>query len=228
MTEGALYDAGITSSGERQRGDTVRDSIEFRQAVERLRDACLQRGFDLPTATAEEFMASVVHEMAGRLREKEQTVVRTYLDGIDVSLLADDLVQARSEQSREIADASPAVIDVESTGRLVASLAQAVRCVSLNHDQLADESNDKWHAVGVLDDASNCLTLIGEAIGKQHTAPQGVSVFWSDESVVYARRALSRTITNLRSGAWSFGHGGDMDNEVVARMQTDLGLLPER
>jgi hypothetical protein len=204
------------------------DSAGFRRVVGRLRDACLQRGLDLPAATAEEVLAGVVREMADRLRVKEQTVVRTYLDGVDVGQLADDLVRARSEQRREIADASPAVIDIESTGRLVASLAQAVRCVSLNHEQLADTSNDKWHAVGVLDDASNCLTLLGEAIGKQHTAPQGACVFWSDESVVYARRALSRTITNLSDGVWSFGHGADMDNGVVARMQSDLDLLPEQ
>jgi hypothetical protein len=208
--------------------NTMLDSAGFRRAVGRLQDACLQRGLDLPAATAQTVLAGVVREMTDRLRVKEQTIIRTYLDGVDIAALADDLVRARSEQRREVADASPAVIGIESTGRLVASLAQAVRCVSLNHEQLAGTSDDRWHAVGVLDDASNCLTLLGEAIGKQHTAPQGVSVFWTDESVVYARRALTRTITSLRSGAWSFGHGADIDNGVVARMQTDLGLLPER
>ncbi|KAB1925807.1 hypothetical protein F8280_11065 [Micromonospora noduli] len=73
-----------------------------------------------------------------------------------------------------------------------------------NHERLAQVRRDKWEAVGVLDDASNCLTLLGEAVSNSHTSAQGTAVLWSDESVVCARRALTRTIDNLRDGGWAF------------------------
>ncbi|MEU5947999.1 hypothetical protein ABZ793_20885 [Micromonospora sp. NPDC047465] len=80
--------------------------------------------------------------------------------------------------------------------------------------------------VGVLDDASNCLTLLGEAVGNSHTTAQGTVVLWSDESVVYAR-ALTQTIANLRDGGWTFAHGPQIDADVVTRMSADLKILPQ-
>ncbi|ROO63101.1 hypothetical protein EDC02_5115 [Micromonospora sp. Llam0] len=172
-------------------------------------------------------MADMVQIMASGLGVREETIVRTYLDTIDVAAMVKDLARADEAQKREVADASPAVISLEATGQLVASLAQAVRCVSLNHEQLMRGDSDKWDAIGVLDDASNGLTLVGEALEKHHPAPHGVSVLWSDESVVHARRALTRTVENLRSGAWSFGFGAEMDAGVATRMTTDLQKLPQ-
>ena len=46
--------------------------------------------------------------------------------------------------------------------------------------------------------------------------------------MVYARRALSRTVANLQAGTWTFGHGPDVDAGVLVRMQKDLALLPEQ
>lgn len=195
--------------------------------VERLRDECRAHGLDLAPAAAEDILADLVQNMASGLGVREETVVRTYLGSIDVAALAEDLARADEAQKREIADASPAVISLEGTGRLVASLAQAVRCVSLNHEQLMRGDSDKWDAIGVLDDASNGLTLVGEALEKHHAAPHGVAVLWSDESVVHARRALTRTVENLRGGAWSFGFGAEMDAGVATRMATDLQILPQ-
>lgn len=206
----------------------MREAPEFRRAVERLQAQCRTRGLELTTQAADDLVAGLVHDIAARLRVKEATVVRSYLDGLDIGALADDAVRADAEQRQEIADASPAVISIESTGRLVAALAQAVRCVSLNHDQLTGESDGKWHGLGVLDDAGNGLTLLGEALGRHHRAPHGVSILWSDEAVVLARRALSRTIANLRAGTWSFGHGSEFDTQVATRMEADLAFLPQQ
>ncbi|ROO60430.1 hypothetical protein EDC02_2299 [Micromonospora sp. Llam0] len=136
-------------------------------------------------------MAGMVQIMASGLGVREETVVRTYLDTIDVAAMVEDLARADEARKREVAEASPAVIGLEATGRLVASLAQAVRCVSRNHEQLMRGDSDRWDAIGVLDDASNGLTLVGEALEKHHPAPHGVAVLWSGESVVHARRALT-------------------------------------
>jgi len=195
--------------------------------VERLREACRAQGLDLATAAAEDILADLVQNMASSLGLREETVVRTHLGTIDVAALAGDLVRADEAQKREVADASPAVISLEGTGRLVASLAQAIRCVSLNHEQLMRGDSDRWGAIGVLDDASNGLTLVGGALEKHHAAPHGVAVLWSDESVVHARRALTRTVENLRNGAWSFGHGAEIDAGVATRMTADLQMLPQ-
>ncbi|MBL7256001.1 hypothetical protein [Paractinoplanes lichenicola] len=113
-------------------------------------------------------------------------------------------------------------------GRLVASLAQAARCVSLNHEQLAASQDGKWRAVGVLDDASNALTLIGEALERHHTGPQEVAILLNDECTMLARRALTKTLRSLRSRNWTFGHEPELDTAVAERMETDLTLLPER
>lgn len=88
--------------------------------------------------------------MASSLGLREETVVRTHLGTIDVAALATGLVRADEAQKREVAEASPAVISLEGAGRLVASLAQAIRCVSLNHEQLTRGDSDKWGAIGVL------------------------------------------------------------------------------
>jgi hypothetical protein len=124
---------------------TVRESAEFRQAVQRLQTECRQLGLTLPAVTAENILAGVVRDLAGRFRVTDETVVRAHLDGFDVGPLAGLLVRTRTERKQEVADTSPAVLDIESTGQLVASLAQAVRCGRLNHRQLAEETDDSRH-----------------------------------------------------------------------------------
>lgn len=194
--------------------------------VERLRGECRRQGFELSPTAAEDIVSELVNNTARSLGMRKETVVRAHLGTVDVAALAADVVRADQAQRREVTDASPAVISLEDTGRLVASLAQAVRCVSLNHERLAQADRDKWDAIGVLDDASNGLTLVGEALEKHHVAPHAVNVLWNDESVVYARRALTQTIEKLRTGDWSFGHGAKLDAGVAERMTADLGILP--
>ncbi|MEV5695874.1 hypothetical protein [Micromonospora globbae] len=204
----------------------MRKRAEFQRMVERLRDECRKQGVELSLAAAEDIVAELVDNTARSLGMRKETVVRAHLGTVDVAALAADVVRADEARRREITDTSPAVISLEDTGRLVASLAQAVRCVSFNHERLAQGDRDKWDAIGVLDDASNGLTLVGEALGKHHMAPHAVNILWTDESVVYARRALTRTIEKLRIGAWSFGHGAKLDAGVIERMTADLGVLP--
>ncbi len=130
--------------------EQVRKRAEFRQVVERLREACRAQGLDLAPAAAADILADLVQNMVSSLGLREETVVRTHLGTIDVAALATDLVRADEAQKREVAEASPAVISLEGAGRLVASFAQAIRCVSLNHEQLTRGDSDKWGAIGVL------------------------------------------------------------------------------
>ncbi|MEU2610627.1 hypothetical protein ABZ570_03435 [Micromonospora sp. NPDC007271] len=193
--------------------------------VERLQSECRGQRFELSAAAAEDIVAELVNKTARSLGMREETVLSAHLGTVDVAALAADIVRADERQKREVRGASPAIISVEDTGRLVASLAQAVRCVSLNHARLTHGGRDKWDVIGVLDDASNSLTLVGEALEKHHAAPHVAVVLWSDESVVYARRALARTIEKLRAGDWSFGHGAKLDAGVTERMTADLKIL---
>ncbi|MEU9507837.1 hypothetical protein AB0D32_16355 [Micromonospora sp. NPDC048170] len=204
----------------------MRRMTKFQEAVERLREEGCHRGLDIPAVTAQDILADLVTTTAATLGIREETYVRSHLANVDLADLVTRLKQADDAQKREVADASPAVIKLEDTGRLIASLAQAVRCVSLNHDRLTTGRRDKWEAVGVLDDASNCLTLLGEAVTNSHTTAQGTAVLWNDESVVYARRALTQTITNIRDGGWTFAHGPQLDADVATRMNADLKILP--
>ncbi|MCF0095637.1 hypothetical protein B0E54_04499 [Micromonospora sp. MH99] len=67
-----------------------------------------------------------------------------------LSQLVTHLSQADDAQKRGMADASHAVVSMEDTGRPIASLAQAVRCLNLNlnlnlnHERLAQGHHDKW------------------------------------------------------------------------------------
>jgi hypothetical protein len=106
--------------------------------------------------------------------------------------------QADKARRREVADASPVVLGLSAVGKLVASLGQAVRCVSLNHDVLNEGEAAKWEAISVLDDASNGLTLLGAALGDAVAGSGAVSVLVSDEAVVYARGCLAATASGLR------------------------------
>ncbi|GIJ08462.1 hypothetical protein ACFFMR_26190 [Micromonospora andamanensis] len=204
----------------------MRRMVKFQEAVERLREESRHRDIDISDVAAQDILADLVTSTAAALGIREDTFVRSHLPNVDLADLAAHLKQADDAQKRELAEASPAVVSLENTGRLIASLAQAVRCVSLNHDQLAQGRRDKWTAVAVLDDASNCLTLLGEAVTNSHTTGRGTAVLWNDESVVYARRALTQTISNIRNGGWTFAHGPQLDADVVSRMNDDLSLLP--
>ncbi|MDG4794976.1 hypothetical protein [Micromonospora sp. WMMD1082] len=206
----------------------MRRMMNFQQTVARLREEGHRHGLDISAATAEDILADLVTNNATVLGIRKETFVRSHLLNVDLADLVAHLKQADDAQKREVADASPAVVSVENTGRLIASLAQAVRCVSLNHDRLTHGHRDKWEAVGVLDDASNCLTLLGEAVSNSHTTAHGTAVLWSDESVVYARRALKQTINNLREGGWTFAHGPQLDADVATRMNADLKILRQK
>lgn len=99
-----------------------------------------------------------------------------------------------------------------------------MRC--LNHDTIGRAAADRWAAVGVLDDASNALTLLGSSLEDSHRSGS-LTVVLSGEAVVYARRGLAATIENLRSRRWSFDRAlADIDLKVADRMSTDLALLP--
>jgi hypothetical protein len=204
----------------------VRKRAEFRRLVEQVMAECAGHGIDLSQTAAEDLLAAQVKNMAAALRVHEDTVVRTYLSTIDPAELVAAFKLAREQAARELTDTPPTILDLGGAGRLVASLGQAVRCVSLNHQMLAGDERDKWEAIGVLDSASNGLTLIGAALEDVDIRPDRVSVLLSDEAVVHTRRGLDQTVQNLTAGRWSFGHGPTVDTGVAERMAADLALLP--
>ena len=96
-----------------------------------------------------------------------------------------------------------------------------VRCVSLNHEILGHGENEKWDAIGVLDNAGDARTLLGLALRAAHTAG-GTEVLLSDEAVVHTQRSLTQTVSNLSDGRWSFGRDQpDRDAAIAARMAAD-------
>ncbi len=94
------------------------------------------------------------------------------------------------------------------------------------YDALTGSARDKWEAVGVLDAASNGLTLLGAALEHPDVTGGRVSVLLSDETVVHTRHALTPTVQNVATGTWSFGHEDRLDTGVAERMAADLALLP--
>jgi hypothetical protein len=204
----------------------LRQRAEFRRLVDRLLAECAAHDIDLSRAAVEDLLADRVTAMAAALRVRQDTVVRSYLSTIDPASLVAAFRQVRTVGERELAGTPPTILDLASVGRLVASLGQAVRCVSLNHDALVSNVRDKWEAVGVLDAASNGLTLLGAALEHTDATAGRVSVLLSDESVVHTRRALTQTAQNLTAGTWTFGHEERIDTGVAERMAADLALLP--
>jgi hypothetical protein len=214
---------------DRRQPKPMRKRAEFRRHVDLLLAECEAQGVILSREAAEDLLADRVRHMAAALRLREDTIVRSYLSTIDPASLVEGFRIARATGERELADTPPTVVDLASAGCLIASLGQAVRCVSLNHDKLTASAKDvtgKWTAIGVLDDASNGLTLLGAALEHTDVAAGRVSVLLSDEAVLHTRRALAQTVQNLTVGAWSFGHEPEVDTGVAERMAADLALLP--
>lgn len=204
----------------------MRQRAPFRHLVEQILAECAAHGIDLPRAAVEDLVADRVRDMAATLRVREDTIVRSYLSTIDPAAFVAALQAAGERGARELADTPPTILDLDGVGRLVASLGQAVRCVSLNHHTLAGGERDKWEAVGVLDNAGDGLTLIGAALEHVDVRQGRVAVLLSDEAVVRARRGLTQTVHNLQAGVWSFDHGPEVDAGVAERMTADLALLP--
>jgi hypothetical protein len=204
----------------------MRKRAEFRRLVDRVLAECAAQDIDLARATVEDILADRVTAMAAALRVREDTIVRSYLSTIDPADLVAEFQDASADGAREVADTPPTILGLSDAGRLIASLGQAVRCVSLNHDSLGGTAQDKWQAIGVLDAASDGLTLLGAALENTDVAAGRVSVLLSDETVVHARRALTQTVHNLNAGKWSFGHEKQIDTGVAERMTADLALLP--
>lgn len=204
----------------------MRGRAEFRKAVARLQAECEARGVTVSQDAVEDLLADAVSAAAAAIGVQEETFVRSHLSTIDVGALVDMYRAAEVEGTREVANTPPTILDLGSAGRLIASLGQAVRCVSLNHASMARGARDKWQAIGVLDSASDALTLLGAAMDAVDLGPSRVSVLLSDETVVQARRALGQTLDNLSSDVWTFHKGAQLDEQVAARMATDLALLP--
>jgi hypothetical protein len=206
----------------------MRRRAGFRRLVDRFQAECEKQGVDLSPDSAEDFLVDRVASMAQALGVREETVVRSHLARVDVTGWVAAFKRAGEELRREVADASPAVLSLEQVGRLVASLGQAVRCVSLNHESLGRGEAEKWEAIGVLDDASNALTIVGAELRASQAVSGRVCVLLSDEAVVSTRRTLVQTIENLTSGEWSYNQPTVDDAMVAARMSADLALLPPR
>lgn len=208
------------------RTSEMRKRAEFQRKVEEIMAECIQHGMDLDRSAVEELLAVKVKDMAAVLRVREDTIVRSYLTSIDPAGIAASLKAALDHGARELADTTPTILDLASTGRLVASLGQAVRCVSLNHAVIIDGDKAKWTAIGVLDNASNSLTLIGAALENADITDGAASILLNDETVVLARSTLSLTVDNLKSETWTYGNGPELDQDVAERMAADLALLP--
>ncbi len=206
----------------------MRGRAEFRRLVDQILAECAAHDIDVARTAVEDVLVDRVTAMATALRVRQDTIVRSHLSTIDPASLVAAFQHARADGARELAATPPTILGLASVGRLIASLGQAVRCVSLNHDSLAGSARDKWQAIGVLDAASNGLTLLGAALENTDVTAGRVSVLVSDETVVHARQALTQTVQNLAAGTWSFGHDTDIDTGVAERMAADLALLPPK
>ncbi|GLZ01570.1 hypothetical protein [Actinoplanes sp. NBRC 103695] len=187
---------------------------------------CQNQSIDISRDAVEDLLAVKVRNIAAALRVREETVVRSHLRALEPAEMVKEFRLALQMGSQELSETPPTIVDLGSAGRLVASLGQAARCVSLNHQAVNRGEDDKWNAIGVLDDAGDGLTLIGAALELVDVSAGRVSVLLSDLAVLHTRRSLTKTAQNLTSGKWSFGHGPELDTKVAERMTADLNLLP--
>jgi len=203
----------------------MRRRADFRRLVQRLRDECAAQEFEPAAGLLEDLLAHRIQAMAELLKVQMPTVLGSYAETINIPGLAAEIIQADRLRRREVADTPHVILDLGSVGRLVSSLGQAIRCVSLNHGTIGQGTAATWAAVGVLDDAGNALTLLGSSLEDSYRSGS-LSVVLSDEAVAYARRGLAETVKNLRSGRWSFDRAlAGVDAKVADRMDGDLALL---
>lgn len=187
--------------------------LRFQRLLEQILAECDAQGVDLPRGAVEDFLAGKIEDMARVLRIREDTLLRSYSSSINPAGIVAAVKAALDDGAREVADTTPTILDLATAGRLVASLGQAVRCVSLNHNVIADGDKTKWTAIGVLDNASSGVTLIGAALTNADITQGTNSILLGDEAVVLTRSSLT-----LRQTISPPGPGLSVTDQVWTRM----------
>ncbi|WBC01096.1 hypothetical protein [Micromonospora sp. WMMA1976] len=211
----------------------MREHAEFRRMVKRVQSECRREKLDLSPSAVEELVADLVSGLVGSLGVREDAILRSHLAAVDVSALVRAIEYAGELQKPEARAALPVVFALEDIGRLVASLAQAIRCVtircvSLESKVLPGDDGEKWEAIDVLAAASDGLIRIGEALEKTQLPSQLDAVALNVESLMFAKQALARSADKLHSNTWTYGRGQRFDNDLVSRMLEDLEKLAEQ
>jgi hypothetical protein len=204
----------------------MRRGATFRRLLGDLQEECGKLGLDVSTATMEDVLEARIQDVSAALRIQTATVLSRYAETVDVVGLAAVMAEADRQGRAEVEATPHAIMDRADLGRIVASLGQVVRYVSLNNDDLNGGPGRRWSAIGVLDNAGNGLTALGAAL-TLNAVPGGATILVPDEAIVYARRALTETIDNITSRRWTYDKdNADLDDQVVERMRDDLALLP--
>ncbi|MER7009739.1 hypothetical protein ABT297_42790 [Dactylosporangium sp. NPDC000555] len=201
----------------------MRKGRAFIRHVDEVLNECRMLEVEISRSAVEDIVEAQVRRISKQMGITEKTVVNTYMSIFPARDLAARIHEAQTSESQDIDDTPHAVLNVRATGRLLASLGQAARCVSLNHMTLS--TGDKWDTIGILDDVSNAVSLIGIALAERDSGAGAIVL--RDEAVVKARAGLQSVIDKLSSGQWKmYEERPDIDRAVIKGMTQDLSVLP--
>lgn len=167
-----------------------------------------------------QFVTTRVNEGAEALGITVQGFMATYKNQLKPDEIMDVMFKAMAHRAAEMLG-PPVTISLHDVGRVVASLCQAARMVSLNYDEPEDHLDADAQAV--LDGVGDGGAVVGLAI-VQAAQTGATDVTVSGEGVGLIRQALSTVIEQFAAGNWTTGNP-QTDVALQKGMAADLALV---
>jgi hypothetical protein len=168
----------------------------FRRLAEQLKAGCERHGLDLPSGVAELILAHRINAVASRLRITDHQVMRTHCGKETIAALVDLCRQARTEQDREIEQASPTLLPLPHAATIIGALAASC--------QAATTATNRTETTTAVIEATAAILSITAAIARAE--PTGPAIL-DARTVVIARTQLSTMVDHLGDGTWHMpGH----------------------
>jgi hypothetical protein len=174
-----------------------------------------------------DYVTMKVNAVADRLSITPVSVLKTYSHLFNPDEIAGELRQGQELDANADLGVDPIQLPIFAAGQLIRALAMAVRVVSLNHEQLrSGDLNAHWNLVGVLDKASEALSLLGLAIREAEDGAEAVTL--TPMCVVRTRAVLSECISKLDSSEWTLHEDvPGLTAKTIGRLTEDLALVAE-
>jgi hypothetical protein len=196
----------------------IRKVLDSVKRVAEARGVELDRPFE---DAIRDYVNALVQSSADRLGISTQGWMASYSDLLAPEKILDFMLEAKAIRQAAMSG-PPVTLDMHDLGRVIASLGQAVRMVSLNFE--APDQGLDLDAQAVLDGAGDGISSIGMSVASVSATGDLGHVTLTGESVGLARQALGITIRKFEGGEW-VGQNDRITAITSKGMSRDLALL---
>lgn len=203
---------------------TKRSVPGIRAVLDDVRAAAVTRGVEFDKRmedVARRLVNSRVESAAAQMGVTPGSWMTAYGDLLKPDEILNIMLEAKAQHDQDMSG-DPIRLSLHDAGRVIASLGQAARMVSLNFAD-SDSPLDS-DAEAVLDGAGNGTSSIALALCAAAKTGAVESIVIDGEGVGLARQALTTVIEKFRTRDWTAGNER-IDFAVLHGMMEDLSLL---